>query len=214
MKRPYQFSRRPSHPGELLREEILPGAQMTQAELAQALRVSRVTVSEVVLEKRGITPDLALRLGQFFGNGSEEPVKALANDEYWELVRRFPLRPIRSERELDQALAIIDELIVRPKRSRDASAYLEVLSDLVEKYEEEHHPIPDVTESEMLEHLIEARGITQREVAAGTRMNESLVSELRAGRRKFNRNHIERLAKYFNVSPAVFFPNPKTKTRK
>ena len=71
MKRPYQFSRRPSHPGELLREEILPGAQMTQAELAQALRVSRVTVSEVVLEKRGITPDLALRLGQFFGNGSE-----------------------------------------------------------------------------------------------------------------------------------------------
>jgi len=71
MKRPYQFSRRPSHPGELLREEILPGAQMTQAELAQALRVSRVTVSEVVLEKRGITPDLALRLGQFFGNGPE-----------------------------------------------------------------------------------------------------------------------------------------------
>ncbi|HYR82492.1 MAG TPA: helix-turn-helix transcriptional regulator [Terriglobia bacterium] len=66
----------------------------------------------------------------------------------------------------------------------------------------------------MLEHLIEARGITQREVAAGTRMKESLVSELRAGRRKFNRNHIERLAKYFNVSPAVFFPNPKTKTRK
>ena len=71
MKRPYQFSRRPSHPDELLREEILPGAQMTQAELAQALRVSRVTVSEVVLEKRGITPDLALRLGQLFGNGPE-----------------------------------------------------------------------------------------------------------------------------------------------
>ena len=45
-------------------------------------------------------------------------------------------------------------------------------------------------------------------------MNESLVSELRGGRRKFNRSHIERLAKHFNVSPAVFFPNPKTKTRK
>ncbi|HYR82491.1 MAG TPA: HigA family addiction module antitoxin [Terriglobia bacterium] len=79
-----QFSRRPSHPGELLREEILPGAQMTQAELAQALRVSRVTVSEAVLEKRGITPDLALRLGQFFGNGPELWLNLQRNIDLWE----------------------------------------------------------------------------------------------------------------------------------
>jgi HTH-type transcriptional regulator / antitoxin HigA len=141
-------------------------------------------------------------------------MKALSHEEYWNLVERFPLRPLRSDRELKQAVAIVDELIVRPKRSRDADDYLQVLGGLVERYEDEHYPMPDATESEMLEHLIEARGITQRAVAAGTRMKESLVSELRAGRRNFNRNHRERLAKYFNVSPAVFFPNPKTKTRK
>ena len=58
----------------------------------------------------------------------------------------------------------------------------------------------------MLEHLIEAKGVTQRAVAEGARIQESAISDLLAGRRRFNRGHIERLAKYFRVSPDVFFP--------
>ena len=60
---------RPAHPGELLREEVLPAAGLNQAQLAKALGVSRKTVSEVVLEQRPISVDMAMRLGRFFGNG-------------------------------------------------------------------------------------------------------------------------------------------------
>jgi addiction module HigA family antidote len=61
--------RKPTHPGELLREEVMPAAGLTQVELATALGVSRKTVSEVVLEQRPVTVDMAVRLGTFFGNG-------------------------------------------------------------------------------------------------------------------------------------------------
>src|SRR5436309_11095066 len=63
------WQRRPSHPGELLREDVMPAAGLNQAQLAKALGVSRKTVSEVVLEQRPVTVDMAMRLGRFFGNG-------------------------------------------------------------------------------------------------------------------------------------------------
>jgi addiction module HigA family antidote len=61
--------RRPTHPGELLREEVMPAAKLTQARLAKALGVSRKTISEIVLEQRPVTVDMAMRLARFFGNG-------------------------------------------------------------------------------------------------------------------------------------------------
>jgi len=61
--------RRPTHPGELLREDVMPVAGLNQVQLAKALGVSRKTVSEVVLEQRPVTVEMALRLGRFFGNG-------------------------------------------------------------------------------------------------------------------------------------------------
>ena len=61
--------RRPTHPGELLREEVLPAAGLNQVQLAKALGVSRKTISEIALEQRPITVDVAVRLGMFFGNG-------------------------------------------------------------------------------------------------------------------------------------------------
>lgn len=60
---------RPAHPGELLREEVMPAAGLNQVQLAKALGVSRKTVSEVVLEQRPVSVDMAMRLGQLFGNG-------------------------------------------------------------------------------------------------------------------------------------------------
>src|SRR5207249_755675 len=60
---------RPTHPGELLREEVMPAAELNQVQLAKALGVSRKTISEVVLEQRPITVDMAMRLGRYFGNG-------------------------------------------------------------------------------------------------------------------------------------------------
>jgi len=131
--------------------------------------------------------------------------RVVAN-EYLEWVRRFPLRPIRSERELDQAIAVIDELIGQKKRSREAEDYLDVLSDLVEKYENVHHPIPDATPVEMLQFFIEDRKTNQRAVALGSGIAVSTISEILAGRREVNLEHMQKLARFFNVDVAVFVP--------
>ena len=63
--------RRPTHPGEILREDVLPALKMTQKEFADWIGVSRLTVSEILNEKRTITPDMAMRLGKALGNGPE-----------------------------------------------------------------------------------------------------------------------------------------------
>ncbi len=56
--------RRPTHPGELLREEILRAANITQGELAKRMGVSRRTVNEICQEHRGVTTDMAHRLAR------------------------------------------------------------------------------------------------------------------------------------------------------
>ena len=84
---------------------------------------------------------------------------------YLKLVRTFPLRPIRSDDSLDRAIAVINSLLDRDDLSPAEADYLDVLSDLVERYETEEHPMEDVSDADMLQHLIEAKGVTQAEVA-------------------------------------------------
>src|SRR6266480_5766739 len=63
--------RRPTHPGELLREETLPAARLSQSELAARLGVSRRTVNDLVHERRSVNPDLAHRLARIFNTTPE-----------------------------------------------------------------------------------------------------------------------------------------------
>jgi HTH-type transcriptional regulator/antitoxin HigA len=127
-------------------------------------------------------------------------------DKYLALVRRFPLRRLRSDEELDEAIRMVHLLL---DRERDAweEDYLEVLSDLIERYEEAEHPIGEVSDAEMLQHLIEAKGVTQAQVAAATGIAESTISAILRGKRKLARRHLQPLADYFGVSPAVFLPD-------
>jgi len=59
------------HPGEILREDILPGANISESKLAQHLNVSRMTVNRLVNERQAISPNMALRLGRLFGNSPD-----------------------------------------------------------------------------------------------------------------------------------------------
>jgi HTH-type transcriptional regulator/antitoxin HigA len=127
------------------------------------------------------------------------------NNRYWELLRGYPLRPIRSDEELDRAIAVVDSLLARPQLDPDEEDYLEVLSDLVETFESEHHPIPTVSDAEMLRFLMtDALGVTQARLAADTGIPESTISEVLSGKRGLSRRNIGVLARYFHVSPAVF----------
>jgi HTH-type transcriptional regulator / antitoxin HigA len=123
---------------------------------------------------------------------------------YLALVRAFPLRPIRSEPDLDRAAGVIDKLLDRPALGQDERDYLDVLSSLVEQFEESRHPIAAAPDADLLAHLLEARGVTQSQVARDTSIAESTLSAVLRGTRTLTRQHIARLAGYFRVSPAAF----------
>ena len=79
--------RRPTHPGEILREDVLPTLGLTQLEFANRLGVSRRTVSELLHERRPVTPDMAIRLGKLLGNGPEIWLRMQQTLDIWELER-------------------------------------------------------------------------------------------------------------------------------
>jgi addiction module HigA family antidote len=61
----------PVHPGEILLEEFLKPMNISQYRLAESICVPARRINEIVLEKRGITADTALRLSRFFGNSAQ-----------------------------------------------------------------------------------------------------------------------------------------------
>ena len=130
--------------------------------------------------------------------------KGNTDDRYLELVEAFPLRPIRSDEELDQAVEIIDSLLSQKTLVADEEDYLDVLSDLVRRYESEAHPMAPVSDAELLRHLTEAKGVSQTDVSQATGIAVSTICEVLAGKRALNRNHIGKLARYFQVSPEIF----------
>src|SRR4051812_7520750 len=99
--------------------------------------------------------------------------KAAVRDTYLELIHVFPLRPIRNDRELDKAVEVIDSLIDKEKLDAGESDYLDVLSDLVERYEDETIELAGSDDSAMLAHLIEAAGLTQAEVSRRSSISSS-----------------------------------------
>jgi addiction module HigA family antidote len=76
--------RRPTHPGEMLREDYLSDYGLTVAGLADALGVSRQTVNELLRERRSLSPEMALRLSRLFGNSPEFWLNAQRAVDLWD----------------------------------------------------------------------------------------------------------------------------------
>ena len=79
--------RRPTHPGELLREEILPAVEISQQRLAELLDVSRQTINEIVTEKRSVSIDMAYRLSRLFNMDPATWIRMQEAVDVWETVR-------------------------------------------------------------------------------------------------------------------------------
>src|SRR5207244_4508687 len=77
----------------------------------------------------------------------------------------------------------------------------------------EHHAIPSASPLEVLRELVKANNLRQKDLVPefGT---ESIVSEVLNGKRELNKDHIEKLSKRFNVSPAVFFKSGRIGTQR
>jgi antitoxin HigA-1 len=91
----------PMHPGELLREEILPALDRLKTEIAKLLGISRQTLYDILDEKQPVTPAMALRLGKLCGNGP---------DLWLNLQKRYDLQ--RAELELGDKIKAIPTLTV------------------------------------------------------------------------------------------------------
>ena len=63
-------NRAPTHPGAILREDILPNLRLSVTEAARRLHVSRQTLHELLAERKGFSPEMALRVGKLAGNGA------------------------------------------------------------------------------------------------------------------------------------------------
>lgn len=95
-------SRRPTHPGALLREDVLPELDMTQAEFAARLGVSRLTVSEVLLEKRGLSAEMAVRVAKLLNTSPESWLRMQEAVDIWK-VQQAPgklarIKPVERQR--------------------------------------------------------------------------------------------------------------------
>jgi HTH-type transcriptional regulator/antitoxin HigA len=123
---------------------------------------------------------------------------------YMDLVARFPLRPLRSERDLERAAKIANALAIRDGLTQGETDYLDVLTDMIEKYESTHYPVQDVSGVELLRFLLGERGKPQAEIARELGMSPSTISEILSGKRDFGRKYIEAFSRYFCVAPATF----------
>lgn len=74
---------RPTHPGAILRDDFVPGHNLTVAGLAELLGVSRQSVNELMRERRSVSPEMALRLGRLFGNSPAFWLNAQSAVDLW-----------------------------------------------------------------------------------------------------------------------------------
>lgn len=123
---------------------------------------------------------------------------------YIELLKKFPPRPIKSEKELLAVQEVIDTLLDSSEMTSDKQDYLNVLGILVHEYEEKYVQIPDLSGVELLKALVDEFGLKQKDLVPVFK-TESIVSAIFNGQRKFTVEHIEKLADFFKVSPSTFF---------
>ncbi len=89
LKNTREMEVRPPHPGEILREDFLPDYGLTVTRMAEALRVSRQTVSDLLHERRSLSPEMAVKLSRMFGNSVEFWLNAQNAIDIWDATQKL-----------------------------------------------------------------------------------------------------------------------------
>jgi len=116
------------------------------------------------------------------------------------------LRPIHDKKSYERMLALMNSLLVVAGDDEDhpLSGLLDLVGDMVSKYEQEHHAIEPTSPQDALRFLMEARGLKQEDLS--TIVPQSNLSAILAGKRKISATLAGKLGKFFGISPAVFVP--------
>jgi len=121
-----------------------------------------------------------------------------------EMMRQGAPRLIHSDAELAEYTDALFHLTAKADPTPDEEAAIELITLLVERFESERYPVPEAEPADVLRYLLERNSLSQRDIASDFG-SESTVSLVLSGKRQLNRDHIARLSRRFNVSPAVFF---------
>jgi HTH-type transcriptional regulator / antitoxin HigA len=124
--------------------------------------------------------------------------------KYIELLNEFPPRPIRSASDAIAVQRVVDALLDADRLSPEQQEYLNLLGIVISEYEDKTVEISDIYGIELLNVLIEEWGLKQKELVPIFK-TESIVSAVLNGHRQLTVEHIQKLAAFFHVSPAVFF---------
>lgn len=125
-------------------------------------------------------------------------------ERYIDLLNEFPPHPIRSTSDSIAIQRVVDCLLDSSHLSPDQQEYLNLLGIIISEYEDKNTEIPDIYGVELLNVLIEEWGLKQKELVPIFK-TESIVSAVLNGHRQLTVEHIQKLAEFFHVSPAVFF---------
>ena len=122
---------------------------------------------------------------------------------YRELLAKSLPRPIRTGEEHQRLTTLLLELDEREGRPPEEDALAEVLTLLIEDYEEKHYPMPRVSPHESLRALMEERGLRHKDIwpVIG---NKGAATEVLSGRRSISKAQAKRLAEFFRVPVDLF----------
>ena len=122
---------------------------------------------------------------------------------YIEMITTFPPRPITCEAELIATQNRIDSIVNRRTLTQDDRDYLNVLGTLVYDYEQKHEPMPVLQGIKLLKALMIEDNIQEKDLI-DIFESESWVSEVMNGKRELTVSQIQKLAKFFHLSPVAF----------
>jgi HTH-type transcriptional regulator/antitoxin HigA len=124
--------------------------------------------------------------------------------EYAELLANVLPHVIHTEQENQRCTAALEDLLRYGKRTPARNRLAELLTLLIEDFEEKHYSLPPAAPRDIVRHLMESNGLRQVDLidVFGA---ESTVSEVLSGKRELAKSHIERLSRRFHVSPELFF---------
>ena len=122
---------------------------------------------------------------------------------YGQLLAEFQLKIFTSEEEYNLALASAEKLMHCQNRSPEQTAVLQLLVNLIEEYESKHYPMGESSPHEILEYLMEVRGLKESDLADIIGY-KGIVSEIIHGKRNISKNQAKALEEFFCVYPKLF----------
>ncbi len=133
------------------------------------------------------------------------PAKRIDKVRYAALLAEALPRPINTEVENERALKIVDKLMSKGEDNLtvEEGVLLELLIQLIERFEEQHYAIPESPGNRVLKTLMENRGLKQKDLLH-IFGSKGITSEVINGKRAISKDQAKKLGEFFKLSPAAF----------